>query len=66
MGEKKSYRGVFHNIKDSDICLLFNGIYLYFCSEGMKQHFEKNFDIYKEKAMKRLKSVLPTVRNGKY
>lgn len=61
MSEKKSYRGVYYNIEDSDICVLFNGIYLYFCSQAIADHFEKNYPTFKEKALKRLKSILPTV-----
>lgn len=55
----KTYRGIFLDIKDSNICLLHEGMYFYFCSEAMKKHFEKHFPTYLEKTTKRLKAILP-------
>ena len=58
---KKTVRGVYINIQDSDICSLRNGLYFYFCSTAIKEHFEKHIDKYIEKAKARIQSVVPNV-----
>lgn len=58
---KKTYRGVYNNIADSNICCVFSGIYLYFCSESAKNRFESGFESYKEKAVKRIQAIFPDV-----
>lgn len=57
----KTYRGVFINIEDSNICLLSNGVYFYFCSEAMKSHFEKYLPNHIKKSKGRINSVLPNI-----
>lgn len=59
--ETRTYRGVFFDIKNSNICSLRYGIYFYFCSKGMKDHFEKYLDSYIAKSKKRIRSVIPSV-----
>lgn len=62
--EKKTvqtYRGVFLDIENSNICSLSNGLYFYFCSEAMKNHFEKYLSNYIKKAKGRIASVLPNI-----
>lgn len=57
----KSYRGVFIDINKSDICSLKYGLYFYFCSEGMKEKFNKNVEEYVNNMKERIKKVyLPT------
>lgn len=55
----KSYRGVFINIEDSDICSLKYGVYFYFCSEAMKVKFDNNVEEYIKKTISRLEYVIP-------
>lgn len=61
MDKIKTYRGVFLDIKNSNICSLKYGLYFYFCSESMKNHFEKYLDGYIEKSKRRIRSVLPNI-----
>ena len=58
---KKSYRGVYFNIEDSNICSLKYGLYFYFCSKAMKIKFDNTLDSFIEKTKKRINFIIPLV-----
>lgn len=57
----KTYRGVFLNIEDSNICSLKYGLYFYFCSPVMKEKFERNLEDYINNIKKRINTMIPSV-----
>ena len=58
----QTYRGVYLDINNSDICSLQNGVYFYFCSQLMKEKFEKNLDLYIKSKIERLQKIFPNTK----
>lgn len=58
---KTSYRGVYYNIEDSEICSLKNGLYFYFGSKAIKEKFDLNVDEYVEDYKNKLNKIIPNI-----
>lgn len=56
---KTSYRGVYYNISNSEICSLKNGMYFYFCSQAIKKKFDLNVDKFIDENKNKLEKFFP-------
>lgn len=55
----KTYRGVFLDINKSDLCVLKYGVFFYFCSESVRDKFDKKVEEYINERLTRMKNILP-------